>query len=108
MPSVAGSRFDPAILPALVGEARGHGEELYFELEQIAVPTLIVRRERSFLRPEQVGEIASALRNVRVETLTGAGHFLVREQPVRLARLVIDFLVLVRGLRRNYPAIRSV
>lgn len=85
-------RYDPAILPALVEDARAHGEELYFELEQVRAPTLILRGERSFLRPEQLSEIAAALSDVRVETVPNAGHFMVREQPMLVARLVLEFL----------------
>jgi esterase len=85
-------RFDPAIYPALVADARDRGEELYFELETIAVPTLLLRGERSFLRPEQVAEIAAALPDARVETVPGAGHFMIRERPEAVARLVLEFL----------------
>ncbi len=37
-------------------------------------------------------EIAAALPDVRVETVPDAGHFMVREQPETVARLVLDFL----------------
>ena len=85
-------RFDPAIFPDLVADARDHGEEIYRELEQVRAPTLIVCGERSFIRAEQVAEIASALRDVRVETMPGAGHFMIRERPGEVARRVVDFL----------------
>lgn len=85
-------RYDPAILPALVEEARDHGEELYQELKQVRAPTLVLCGERSFLRPEQLSEITAALTDVRVETVRGAGHFMVREQPEEVARLVVEFL----------------
>ncbi len=75
-----------------VDDAREHSEELFSELGHIAVPTLIVRGERSSLRREQVAEIASALPDARVETVVGAGHFMIREQPEAVARLVLDFI----------------
>src|SRR5690242_10484410 len=67
-------RFDPAILPALVRDARDAGESIYFELEAVSAPTLIVRGEHSFLRPDQVDEIAAMLQDVAVRTVLGAGH----------------------------------
>lgn len=85
-------RFDPAILPALVDDARDNGEEMYFELAEIFVPTLIIRGEHSYVRPEQVAEIAAELPDARVQTVAGAGHFLVKEQPQAVARLLVDFL----------------
>lgn len=85
-------RYDPAILPVLVEEARDHGEELYLELKEVRAPTLILHGERSFLRPEQLAEITTALADVRVEMVPGAGHFMVREQPETVARLVLEFL----------------
>jgi len=85
-------RFDPAIYPALVGDARERGEELYFELERITVPSLLLRGERSFLRPEQVAEIAALLPDVQVETVPHAGHFMVKERPEVVAQRVLQFL----------------
>ncbi len=72
-------------------DARQHGEELSSELGQVRAPTLILRGERSFMRPE-LSEIAAAVPDVRVETVPDAGHFMVREQPEAVARLVLDFL----------------
>jgi pimeloyl-ACP methyl ester carboxylesterase len=85
-------RFDPAIFPALVNDARDIGEETYFELEHVDAPTLILRGERSFLRAEQIDELAAALSNVRLETVPGAGHFLIKEKLAESARLVDEFL----------------
>jgi esterase len=85
-------RFDPAIFPALVEDARARGEEMYLELGGVRVPTLVLRGERSFLGPEQVAEIASALPDARVETVAGAGHFMVRERPAEVVRQVVAFL----------------
>ena len=86
-------RFDPAILPALVADARERGEELFLELERIDVPALLLRGERSHLGPEQLAEIAAALPDAQVAVVPGAGHFMVREQPEAVARLVLEFVV---------------
>jgi pimeloyl-ACP methyl ester carboxylesterase len=56
-----------------VDDAREHGEELFAELGHIALPTLIVRGDRSSLRPEQVAEIASALPDAGVERWSEQG-----------------------------------
>jgi esterase len=86
-------RYDPAILPALVDDARNEGEAMYFELESIVAPTLILRGERSFLRQDQVDEIAAILPNALVETIAGAGHFLIKERPQEVAQRISDFLL---------------
>jgi pimeloyl-ACP methyl ester carboxylesterase len=85
-------RFDPAIFPALVEDAREHGEAFRRELGAIAAPTLVVTGERSFVRPEQVAEIVAGIPGAREATARGAGHFMVRERPEQLVRLVLDFL----------------
>ena len=64
---------------------QSNGEAIYFELEQINAPTLIVRGERSFLRQDQIDE-ADALPHVQLAAISGAGHFLVKEQPLEVAR----------------------
>ena len=85
-------RFDPACLPVLVEEARDHGEEYYFELENVRVPTLIIFGERTFLAPREREEIASGVRSARVETVSAAGHFLVHEKPRETAALAAGFI----------------
>jgi len=85
-------RFDPAIFPALVEDARRRGDELRAELERIVAPTLCVRGERSFLDPGRLAEIAAAVPDSRVASVHDAGHFMLREQPERVARLVREFL----------------
>ena len=85
-------RFDPAIFRALVEDARDRGEEMRRELQKVRVPTLVLRGERSFMGTDQVAEIASALPDARVETVPGAGHFMVREGPADVAGRVLTFL----------------
>ncbi|HKA49012.1 MAG TPA: alpha/beta fold hydrolase [Candidatus Dormibacteraeota bacterium] len=85
-------RFDAAIFPALVEDARAHAAEFRAELERIRAPTLILRGEHSFSPPEQVAEITTLIPDAREATVQGAGHFMVREQPERLASLVHEFI----------------
>lgn len=87
-------RSDPAIFPALVEDAREHGDEFRGELERVGAPTLFVRGERSFWRPDQLAEMTTLVPDAHTVTVQGAGHFMVREQPERVARLVLEFLEL--------------
>ena len=87
-------RFDPAIFPALVEDAREHGDEFRGELERVGAPTLFVRGERSFWQPDQLAEMTTLVPDAHTATVQGAGHFMVREQPESVARLVLEFLEL--------------
>ena len=52
------------------------------ELPSIAAPTLIVAAEKDILKPVRYSEIlARAIPNARLETIAGAGHAVVIEQP---------------------------
>ena len=84
--------FDPAIFPPLVEDAKTLGEQFRRELAAIVAPTLIVRGERSMLRPEQAEEILAELPRGRLVAVRGGTHFLHRQQPEELARLVREFL----------------
>ena len=84
--------FDPAILPPLVEDAKTLGEQFRRELAAIVARTLIVRGERSLLRPEQAEEILAELPRGRLVAVRGGTHFLHRQQPEELARLVREFL----------------
>ncbi|TMD81576.1 MAG: alpha/beta hydrolase [Chloroflexi bacterium] len=84
--------FDPAIFPPLVEDAKLRGQEFRRELAAITAPTLIVRGERSMLRPEQAKEILAELPSGRLVSVAGGTHFLQRQQPEELARLVREFL----------------
>jgi esterase len=85
-------RFDPAIFPALVEDARRRGDDLRAALGRIVAPTLCVRGERSFLDPGQLAAVAAAIPDSQVASVPDAGHFMLREQPERVARLVWEFL----------------
>ena len=84
--------FDPAIFPPLVEDAKAMGQQFRRELAAVTAPTLIVRGERSMLRPEQAEEIRAELPSGRVATVRDGTHFLHRQQPEELARLVREFL----------------
>lgn len=84
--------FDPAYFPALVDDARDHGEEYLGELRAIACPTLVVRASESFMSREQLDEISAPIEGAVRATIEGAGHMVHRERPEALARLVGDFL----------------
>jgi esterase len=85
-------RFDPAIFPALVGDARDNGDAFRAELGAVAAPTLVVRGERSLVRQDELDEVVTEIPGARAAILRGAGHFMVREQPQQLVQLVLDFL----------------
>jgi abhydrolase domain-containing protein 6 len=86
-------RYDPAILPAIVIDARDHGEEMFFELEQIGASVLMLRGERSFMQEKQVAELAAMLPNAITEVVPNAGHFMVRERPDYVAKRVASFVL---------------
>src|SRR6266550_3449685 len=77
---------------ALVEDAKTLGEQFRRELAAIVAPTLIVRGERSMLRPEQAEEILAELPRGQLVAVRGGTHFLHRQQPEELARLVREFL----------------
>jgi pimeloyl-ACP methyl ester carboxylesterase len=85
-------RFDPAIFPALVSDARDNGNALRVELGAVSAPTLVVRGDRSFGRQGDLDDVAAEIPGARAAIVRGAGHFMVREQPQQLVQLVVDFL----------------
>lgn len=85
-------RFDPAIFPALVEDARKNGDAILAALREVRSPVLVLRGERSFLTDEQAAEIMGEIPEGRLETVPGAGHFMIRERPREVAALVLSFL----------------
>jgi len=58
----------------------------------ISVPTLIVWGGRNRIVPPACGEqYRDSIANARLESISGAGHFIEVEKPAELARLVKDF-----------------
>ncbi len=85
-------RFDPAIFPALVEDGRQNGEAILAALGSVRAPVLVLRGERSFLTDDQANEVMTMIGDGRLETVPGAGHFMIRERPREIAGLVLDFL----------------
>jgi pimeloyl-ACP methyl ester carboxylesterase len=58
----------------------------------VSVPTLIVWGGRNRIGPPSCGEqYREAIANARLESISGAGHFIEVEKPAELAKLVKDF-----------------
>ncbi|MBV8361732.1 MAG: alpha/beta hydrolase [Deltaproteobacteria bacterium] len=58
----------------------------------VSVPTLIIWGGRNRIVPPICGEqYREAIPNARLETISGAGHFLEVEKPAELAKLVSEF-----------------
>lgn len=85
-------RFDPAIFPALVEDARDRGEELGLELSAVRCPVLVIRGEKSFISEAMARDVSGLAPRSRYVTVKGAGHFIVKERPVETAAIVADFL----------------
>ena len=84
-------RFDPMILPALVEDAKNHGDELGLELATVRCPVLVIRGEGSFITDGMTRELAGLASSSSHVTVKGAGHFIVKEKPIELAAIVADF-----------------
>jgi pimeloyl-ACP methyl ester carboxylesterase len=90
----AASDFD-ALEPAL--KAVTARTDVLPALSRIAVPTLVVvGEEDAATRPGPAQHIAEAIPGARLETLAGAGHMSVVEQPQRVNELLSAFLDGVR------------
>jgi pimeloyl-ACP methyl ester carboxylesterase len=62
-------------------------------LLHLAVPTLIIRRERSpCLGERETADALASLRSGRVATIAGAGHFVPMERPEKVAAAIAAFL----------------
>jgi pimeloyl-ACP methyl ester carboxylesterase len=70
-----------------------YNPKLKRRLKRIASPTLIIGAEHDAVVPKEMCDLyAESIPNVRVEQVPGAGHALIAEQPVKVARLILDFL----------------
>ena len=85
-------RFDPAMYAPLVEDARDLGDELGLELAAVRCPVLVVRGERSFLTDAMAQELVSLAPNSTYATVRDAGHFVVKEKPTELGRIISNFL----------------
>jgi esterase len=69
-----------------IGEALGDGAA-------ITRPVLFLRGERSnYIREEDEKLIRERFKNVRIETIYGAGHWIQAEKPVEFAEAVLKFV----------------
>lgn len=68
-------------------------EDLAIYAEKITVPTLIIWGDADNETPLSDGERLSRLmRNATLKIINGAGHFVHREKPQEVARLIAEFL----------------
>jgi pimeloyl-ACP methyl ester carboxylesterase len=62
-------------------------------LEQLAVPTLVVRGDRSpGLGEREVAEVRRRLPAAEIRTIPGAGHFVAMERPAEVSDAIAEFL----------------
>ena len=85
-------RFDPAIYPALVEDAKHRGDELGLELAAVHCPVLVIRGEKSFITDAMTREIVALASGSTYVTVRDAGHFIVKERPIELAAIIGEFL----------------
>lgn len=65
-----------------------------FELERIAVPTLLIVGDEDALTPPAMSQaMARRIPGARLEVITQAGHLSNIEQPAQFNRAVLDFLL---------------
>jgi pimeloyl-ACP methyl ester carboxylesterase len=58
----------------------------------VTAPATLVLGERDLMTPAKAGrELAAALPNARVVTLSGAGHMLMSERPDEVLAAIRDF-----------------
>jgi pimeloyl-ACP methyl ester carboxylesterase len=70
-----------------------YSDTLPYLLPTIRSRALVVWGESDAIVPESAGQLyASKLRDARLERMSGAGHCIEMEQPVRLARLIRAFV----------------
>jgi pimeloyl-ACP methyl ester carboxylesterase len=66
---------------------------LWWDVERITSPTMLVRGEVSKLvRDEDVGEMRRRLPSLRVEVVEGAGHAVQSDRPLEMVRLLESFV----------------
>lgn len=82
--------------PALEAQMYGHASDvdLFAEFEQIGVPVLIIRGERTDRFPRESAERAVAsMRDARLVEMAGLTHFPSMEAPEAVGPLVVEFLM---------------
>lgn len=77
------------------------GLDLRMLLPRIACPTLlVVAGDDQVMPPDRPSAMALAIRQARLETIEGAGHALIVEQPDRFLGICLDF---IRGVVQDSP-----
>jgi proline iminopeptidase len=67
------------------------------DLDDIAIPALLVAGEFDEARPATLAELAATMSNARVATIAGAAHGTYREKPAEYQAVVRGFLHTVEG-----------
>ena len=62
------------------------------ELAAVRAPTLVLAGDRDLIRPEHTALIAASIPGARLRTVRHSDHFIFRNQPVQVNRLILDFL----------------
>lgn len=62
------------------------------DLARVRAATLVVTGERDVVRPDHTRLVVESIPGARAAVVPGAGHMLPKEEPDRLAALVLEFL----------------
>jgi pimeloyl-ACP methyl ester carboxylesterase len=63
------------------------------EVEDIAVPTLIISGDQDILTPVKYGEyLAERIKNSTLQVIREAGHFMMKEKPHEFNKVMMNFL----------------
>lgn len=69
------------------------GEDLSADAQQVSVPTLLVWGSEDRSTPLSDGvKLSMLIPNARLETISGASHFVHQEHPQKVAHLIMDFV----------------
>jgi 2-succinyl-6-hydroxy-2,4-cyclohexadiene-1-carboxylate synthase len=77
---------------SLRGAGQGSMEPLHGRLDFVTAPTLVIAGELDSVGAPRAQRIAAAIHDAQLVLVPGAGHAPHREQPARVARLVLDSL----------------
>lgn len=96
--------WDPRVLDGFDSEAAG--PRLIAAAARVAVPTLLVRGERSLLASrEAVRELADCIKDVEAVEIADAGHLVATDQADAFNAVLLDFLE--RRVPRAAPEFRA-
>jgi len=96
--------WDPRVLDGF--DTQAAGPRLIDAAKQVAVPTLLVRGERSLLASrEAVKELAACIKDVEAVEIADAGHLVATDQADAFNAVLLDFLE--RRVPRVAPEFRA-